>query len=133
MTKNCRKTCGKCKCGCCSYKASLVRLSVWLNSFSQGKKHPLGARILLPDKCSYLECQESLVAEASVLLPGAVHHNVSHPEELTLVLVPVHDGSECCVLSQDATSQNGTVINNGTIVEEGLLVYVLGSIVFQVV
>merc|ERR1712025_1142361 len=92
MTTNCRKTCGKCKCKCCSY---------------QGKSHKLGERIPLPEKCGELVCEEGLIAEASPLLAGAVAHNVSHPDELTLVFRSVHDGADCCVL------------DNNTMVEEG--------------
>merc|ERR1712106_641012 len=56
MTSNCRKTCGECKCKCCSY---------------QGKQHKLGATIQLPEKCGQLICEESMVAGYSPLLPGA--------------------------------------------------------------
>merc|ERR1712106_1200468 len=68
MTTNCRKTCGECKCKCCSY---------------QGKQHKLGATIQLPEKCGQLICEESMVAGYSPLLSGATAHNVTHPEELT--------------------------------------------------
>merc|ERR1719153_1471168 len=92
MTTNCRKTCNNCKCNCCSYK---------------GKSHKLGERIVLPDQCGELVCTEGLVAEPSALLPGAVQHNVSHPEEVTLVFRSLHAGADCCVL------------DNGTMVAEG--------------
>merc|ERR1719370_2579085 len=92
MTTNCRKTCNKCKCNCCSYK---------------GKSHKLGDRIVLPDQCGELVCEEGLVAEPSALLPGAVQHNVSHPEEVTLVFRSLHAGADCCVLG------NGTMVAEG--------------------
>jgi len=92
MITNCRKTCGKCKCKCCSY---------------QGKSHKLGEIIPLPEKCGELVCEEGLIAESSPLLAGAVAHNVSHPDELTLVFRSVHAGADCCVL------------DNNTMVEEG--------------
>ena len=74
---------------------------------------------MLPDQCAYLECQQSLIAVPSQLLPGAANHEVSHPEELTLALVSVHDGAECCVLPHDARITNGTVIKNGSMVQGG--------------
>merc|ERR1712121_329601 len=80
MTTNCRKSCNKCKCNCCSYK---------------GKSHKLGERILLPEQCGELVCEEGLVAGDSPLLPGAVLHDVSHPE------------AECCL------------VDNTTMVAEG--------------
>jgi len=102
MTANCRKTCGQCKCKCCSY---------------QGKSHKLGERIPLPDKCGELVCEEGLIAEASPLLAGAVAHAVSHPDELTLVFRSVHDGADCCVLDNStmvAEGWSGEVDLNGT-------------------
>merc|ERR1712106_814129 len=54
MTTNCRKTCGECKCKCCSY---------------QGKQHKLGATIQLPEKCGQLICEEYMVADCCIL-PG---------------------------------------------------------------
>jgi len=92
MMTNCRKTCKLCKCNCCSYK---------------GKSHKLGERILLPEQCGELVCEEGLVAGESPLLPGAVLHDVSHPDELTLVFHSLHPGSECCL------------VNNTTMVAEG--------------
>jgi len=62
---------------------------------------------VLPDQCGELVCEEGLVAEPSALLPGAVQHNVSHPEEVTLVFRSLHAGADCCVL------------DNGTMVAEG--------------
>merc|ERR1719228_3251440 len=79
MGENCRKTCKKCRCPCCSYK---------------GKKHALGETIPLPDQCGELVCEEGVVAEVSPLLPGASPHNISHPEELTLVFRSRHPGSQ---------------------------------------
>ena len=61
---------------------------------------------------------EGLGAGESELLPGAVGHNISHPEELTLNLVTVHDGSNCCLLSADAEVE-GRTLENGTMVQEG--------------
>jgi len=104
MTENCRKTCNKCKCNCCSYK---------------GKKHGLGARIPMPDKCGELLCQEGLMAEDSPLLPGASHHNVSHPEELTLVFKSMFPGSHCCILPADAEEEDGNIARNQSMVQEG--------------
>jgi len=104
MTENCRKTCNKCKCNCCSYK---------------GKKHGLGARIPIPDKCGELLCQEGLMAEDSPLLPGASHHNISHPEELTLVFKSMFPGSHCCILPADAQEKDGNIARNQSMVEEG--------------
>jgi len=104
MTTNCRKTCGKCKCKCCSYK---------------GKQHKLGARIQIPDKCGELVCEESLVADPSPLLKGAAKHAVSHPEELTLNFHAVHDGADCCVLPGSAMSADGSSYSNGSMVAEG--------------
>eukprot|EP00091_Calanus_sinicus_P017944 TRINITY_DN393_c0_g1_i4.p1 TRINITY_DN393_c0_g1~~TRINITY_DN393_c0_g1_i4.p1 ORF type:complete len:134 (+),score=24.57 TRINITY_DN393_c0_g1_i4:392-793(+) len=100
MTTNCRKTCGHCKCKCCSYN---------------GQQHALGAIIQLPKKCGQLECVEGLVAPASPLLAGAAAHAVSHPEELTLSFVSVHDGYDCCILP--GTARSGE--KNGTMVPEG--------------
>jgi len=102
MTTNCRKSCNKCKCNCCSYK---------------GKSHKLGEKILLPDKCGELVCEESLVAPPSPLLAGAVQHNVSHPEEVTLVFRSLHTGADCCVLDNGtmvAEGWNGKVVHNGS-------------------
>eukprot|EP00092_Neocalanus_flemingeri_P014015 GFUD01015120.1.p1 GENE.GFUD01015120.1~~GFUD01015120.1.p1 ORF type:complete len:423 (-),score=74.35 GFUD01015120.1:253-1521(-) len=103
MSTNCRKTCGFCKCRCCSY---------------QGKQHKLGAEILLPEKCSKLICKESLLGGQSPLLPGAAVHDVSHPEELTLEFVGVQDGFDCCLLPGDAVSEDGE-LKNGSMVAEG--------------
>jgi len=102
MTTNCRKSCNKCKCNCCSYK---------------GKSHKLGERILLPDKCGELVCEEGLRAEDSPLLPGAVHHNVSHPEEVTLVFRSLHQGGDCCMLDNNtmvAEGWAGELVHNGS-------------------
>ena len=122
MTDNCRKTCGKCKCGgCCSYKVTMH--TKYIHRLSQhfcfqGKNHNLGDCILLPGQCSELVCEEGLVAGDSKLLPGASAHNVSHPEDLTLYLVSMHEGSNCCILSADAEGK-GSTLKNGTMVEEG--------------
>ena len=109
MTKNCRKSCNKCKCNCCSYKVSQSQSQYQSQSpiLFKGKSHKLGEKILLPDKCGELVCEESLVAPPSPLLDGAVQHNVSHPEEVTLVFRSLHTGADCCVL------------DNGTMVAEG--------------
>jgi len=104
MTTNCRKTCGKCKCNCCSFN---------------GKQHSLGSRIQLPEKCGELVCVEGLIAPDSTSLAGAVQHNISHPEELTLEFRTVHWGSECCVLPFTATTSNGSIYTEGTMVAEG--------------
>jgi len=105
MTTNCRKSCNKCKCNCCSYK---------------GKSHKLGEKILLPDKCGELVCEESLVAPPSPLLDGAVQHNVSHPEEVTLVFRSLHTGADCCVLDNGtmvAEGWGGEVNHNGSVLQ----------------
>merc|ERR1719489_272955 len=102
MTTNCSKTCNKCKCNCCSYK---------------GKSHNLGQRIPLPDQCGELVCEEGLVAEDSPLLPGAVQHDVSHPEEVTLVFRSLHAGADCCLLENDTMvpeGWSGELIQNGS-------------------
>jgi len=104
MTTNCRKTCGKCRCKCCSYK---------------GQQHQLGARIPIPEKCGELVCEESLIAAPSPLLPGARSHAVSHPEELTLNFHAVHDGADCCILPGDAVGGDGSNSLNGSMVAEG--------------
>jgi len=103
MGDNCRKTCNKCKCGCCSYK---------------GKKHGLGAVIPLAGQCGALVCEEGLIAGPSTLLPGASLHNVSHPEELTLSFKSMFPGSDCCILPADA-EDGGTVLKNQSMVQEG--------------
>lgn len=104
MTSNCRKTCGKCKCKCCSYN---------------GKQHALGARIPLPEQCGELVCEEGLVADSSPLIKGAVHHSVSHPEELTLNFRVLHKGSDCCLLPGNATRTDGSSVDAGSMVNEG--------------
>jgi len=101
MVTNCRKTCQKCKCNCCSYK---------------GKSHKLGERIQLPEQCGELVCEEGLIAEDSKLLPGAVQHDVSHPEEVTLVFRSVHPGADCCVLDNTTMVAEGW---SGDLVYEG--------------
>jgi len=103
MEDNCRKTCDKCKCNCCSYK---------------GKKHRLGDIIHLADQCGALVCEEGLVAGASSLVPGASLHNVSHPEELTLSFKSLFPGSDCCILPADA-EEGGSVLKNQSMVQEG--------------
>ena len=80
----------------------------------------MGARILLPEKCAILQCEENLVAGSSPLLPGAVKHPISHPEELTLNFHILFNGGDCCVLPEDAREKNGTSLMNGTMVEEGM-------------
>merc|ERR1712179_260915 len=104
MTENCKKTCNKCKCNCCSYK---------------GEKHWPGDRIPLPDKCGELLCQEGLMAEDSPWLSGASHHNISHPEELTLVFKSKFPGSHCCILPADAQEEDGNIARNQSMVQEG--------------
>ena len=84
----------------------------------QGKKHNLGDRILLPGQCSELVCVEGLAAGESNLLTGAALHIITHPEELTLELVTVHEGSNCCLLSADAEVEGSTLMN-GIMVQEG--------------
>jgi len=64
-------------------------------------------------------CEESLVADPSPLLKGAVKHAVSHPEELTLNFHAVHDGADCCVLPGSAMSADGSSYPNGSMVAEG--------------
>ena len=62
---------------------------------------------------------EGLKAPASSLLTGAFKHSVSHPDELTLEFRSIHDGSSCCILTEDAESQ-GSKVPNGTMVEDGM-------------
>ena len=81
----------------------------------KGEQHALGAIIPLPEKCGQLQCVEGLVAPASPLLTGAAVHTVSHPEELTLSFVSVHDGYNCCILPDTAASGE----KKGTMVPEG--------------
>lgn len=104
MSSNCRKTCVKCGCPCCSYK---------------GTSYRLGEKILLPDQCSMLVCEEGLKSPPSPLLPGATIFNISHPEELTLSFKIVHVGSDCCVLPGEGREGGGAVSQNGTLVPEG--------------
>ena len=59
------------------------------------------------------------MADYSPPLSGAAQHTVSHPEELTLSFVALHEGAQCCVLPEDARSDNGTMLENGTMVKEG--------------
>ena len=59
------------------------------------------------------------MAPYSPLLPGAVKHEISHPEELTLVFQSVHEGVACCILPGGARSDNGSLLANGTMVMEG--------------
>ena len=88
----------------------------------QGKQHSLGAHIQIPEKCGELVCEEGLVASISPLVLGAVQHDVTHPEALTLAFWSLHAGSECCVLPGDARSANGSVLKNGTMVKEGKVI-----------
>jgi len=104
MSTNCRKTCKKCRCKCCSY---------------QGKQHKLGARILLPNVCGALVCEESLQAQPSPLISGAVQHAVSHPEELTLNFKNMLPGRECCLLPGAGRSENSSMVASGGMVQEG--------------
>jgi len=104
MNSNCRKTCGNCRCPCCSFN---------------GAQHALGARISLPKQCGVLECQESLIAGDSPLLPGAKKHHVSHPEELTLNFLSLHEGADCCILPEKAMGADGTQYDKDAMVEEG--------------
>ena len=85
--------------------------------------HGLNERIPLPEKCGELVCEEGLVAEESQLLDGAAHHNVSHPEELTLVFRSLFPGSECCLLPVDEQDRN----NRGEMVQEGILIVIILS------
>jgi len=55
----------------------------------------------------------------SPLLPGAKKHNVSHPEELTLSFLSLHDGVDCCILPEKAKGPDGTEYEKGAMVEEG--------------
>ena len=59
------------------------------------------------------------MAGRSPLLPGASPHQVSHPEELTLNFRVVHAGADCCVLPTDVRNGIGSVVVNGTMVQEG--------------
>jgi len=59
------------------------------------------------------------MAEDSPLLPGASHHNVSHPEELTLVFKSMFPGSHCCILPADAEEEDGNIARNQSMVQEG--------------
>ena len=59
------------------------------------------------------------MAEDSPLLPGASHHNISHPEELTLVFKSKFPGSHCCILPADAEEEDGNIARNQSMVEEG--------------
>ena len=63
------------------------------------------------------------MAGSSPLLSGAIQHSVSHPEELTLAFVALHEGAHCCILPADARSGNGTLVGNGTMVEEGKSIF----------
>ena len=62
----------------------------------------------MPDQCGELVCEEGLIADDSPLVPGAVNHNVSHPEEVTLVFRSLHHGSDCCMLDNDTMVAEGT-------------------------
>jgi len=104
MSSNCRKSCGKCNCKCCSY---------------QGKQYQLGDTIHIPDKCGSMVCEEGLTAPPSPLLPGATNHTVTHPDELTLSFRSIHDGADCCVLPEKAQTENGTIVNSNSLVQEG--------------
>ena len=113
MTINCRKTCSKCGCKCCSFKVIIDGKGVSFHvSFYKGKQHALGTRIPLPEKCAELQCVEGLRAEPSPLLDGASNHSVNHPEELTLEFKVLHHGSDCCILPTD----NGRMVEDGKIV-----------------
>ena len=83
--------------------------------------HGLNEHIPLPEKCGELVCEEGLVAEESPLLAGAAHHNVSHPEELTLVFRSLFPGSECCLLPVDDQDRNNRV----KMVQEGILIVII--------
>ena len=63
------------------------------------------------------------MADYSPLLAGAQNHTVSHPEELTLNFRTVHQGAECCILPGDAKSGDGTMLKNGTMVQEGMVIH----------
>ena len=60
-----------------------------------------------------------MVAGSSPLLKGAVPHSVSHPEELTLNFRVLHKGSDCCLLTGNATSTDGSSVDAGSMVNEG--------------
>ena len=77
--------------------------------------HRLNEHIPLPEKCGELVCEEGLVSEESPLLAGAAKHNVSHPEELTLVFHYLFPGAECCLLPADEQHRN----NREKMVQEG--------------
>ena len=85
----------------------------------QGTSYALGEKILLPDQCSMLVCEEGLKSPPSPPLPGATIFNISHPEELTLSFKIVHLGSDCCVLPGEGREGGGAVSQNGTMVPEG--------------
>jgi hypothetical protein len=80
----------------------------------------LGQRIPLPEQCGELVCEEGLRADASPLLPNAVQHQVTHPEELTLSFRVKFSGHQCCILPEDAEDGNSTH-ESGTMVPEGRL------------
>ena len=58
-------------------------------------------------QCGELVCEEGLRADESPLVPGAVQHKVSHPEEVTLVFRSLHHGSDCCTLQNDTMVAEG--------------------------
>ena len=85
--------------------------------------HGLNEHIPLAEKCGELVCEDGLVAKESPLLAGAAHHNVSHPEELTLVFRSLFPGSECCLLPSGGQDRN----NREKMVQEGMLINIILS------
>ena len=75
---------------------------------------------MLPQQCGVLECQESLIADFSPPILGAAQHNISHPEELTLNFVSLHEGADCCVLPENVKRSDGTEFDKNTMVAEGI-------------
>ena len=55
----------------------------------------------------------------SPLIPGAKGHAVSHPEELTLNFLSLHDGADCCILPEKARGSDGIEYDKDAMVEEG--------------
>ena len=87
---------------------------------------------MLPKQCGVLECQESIVADSSPLLPGATKHKVSHPEELTLNFISLHEGADCCVLPDNSKRADGSKYENKTMVAQGNLIMIEANIISSV-
>ena len=85
--------------------------------------HGLNEHIPLPEKCGELVCEEGLVAEESQLLDGAAEHNISHPEELTLMFRTLFPGSDCCLLPSGGQDRN----TREKMVQEGMLIIIILS------